>query len=76
MQNRFLADILKNTNNRAILDRWNLLALPDGWLVAGCLFQSVWNLQRGRPPEADIKDYDLFHFDPVDTSEAVGLPRR
>src|SRR5688500_11323713 len=69
MQSQFFTDVLKNRNNRAILDRWNLLALPDGWLVAGCLFQTVWNLQAGRSPEADIKDYDLFYFDPADTSE-------
>jgi hypothetical protein len=69
MQARFFADILKNQNNRAILDRWSALALPDGWLVAGCLFQTVWNLQAGRSPEAGIKDYDLFYFDPADTSE-------
>ena len=69
MQGRFFADILRNRNNRAILDRWSTLALPDGWLVAGCLFQTVWNLQAGRSPEAGIKDYDLFYFDPADTSE-------
>jgi len=70
MQERFLADILTNRHNRAILDRWDALALPDGWLVAGCLFQTVWNLREGRSPEADIKDYDLFYFDPEDTSMA------
>jgi uncharacterized protein len=69
MQGRFFADILSNRNNRAILDRWSRLAIPDGWLVAGCLFQTVWNLQAGRSPEADIKDYDLFYFDPGDTTE-------
>ena len=69
MQDRFFADILRNGNNRAILDRWSALALPDGWLVAGCLFQTVWNLRAGREPEADIKDYDLFYFDANDTSE-------
>lgn len=68
---RFLADILANGNNRAILDRWSALALPDGWLVAGCLFQTVWNLRTGRAPEADIKDYDLFYFDADDLSEAA-----
>lgn len=70
MRDRFLTDILRNPNTRAILDRWTLLALPDAWLVAGCLFQTVWNLQSGRAPEADIKDYDLFYFDPDDTSQA------
>jgi len=70
MQDRFRGDILANRNNRAILERWSDLALPDGWLVAGCLFQTVWNLQAGRPPEADIKDYDLFYFDAADLSAA------
>ncbi len=66
---RFLSDIANNAHNRAILDRWNALALVDGWLVAGCLFQTVWNLQAGRAPDQDIKDYDLFYFDAGDPSE-------
>ena len=70
MQERFRGDILANRNNRAILDRWSDLGLADGWLVAGCLFQTVWNLQAGRAPESDIKDYDLFYFDGADLSEA------
>ena len=67
---RFRGDILANRNNRAILARWSDLVLPDGWLVAGCLFQTAWNLRAGRPPEADIKDYDLFYFDAADLSAA------
>ncbi|GAB2889574.1 nucleotidyltransferase family protein [Uliginosibacterium flavum] len=70
-QDRFRQDVLSNRHNLAILERWPALALPDAWLVAGCLFQTVWNLQSGRAPEADIKDYDLFYFDPLDTSEAA-----
>lgn len=70
MRDRFLADVLRNTHNRAILERWDELALPDGWLVAGCLFQTVWNVQSGCAPEAAIKDYDLFYFDPLDKTEA------
>lgn len=66
---RFRADVLANNNNSVILDRWNALALPDGWLVAGCLFQTIWNLQAGRPPDENIKDYDLFYFDKDDLSE-------
>lgn len=60
---RFLGDIRTNRYNRAILDAWDDLALPDGWLVAGCLFQTVWNLECGRAPEAGIRDYDIFYFD-------------
>lgn len=69
LRDRFAADVLRNRNNRAILERWERLGLPDGWLVAGCLFQTVWNLHDGRVPEAGIKDYDLFWFDATDTSE-------
>lgn len=63
---RFVADVLANPNNRAILARWDRLALPDGWLVAGCLFQTVWNLRDGADPTAHINDYDLFYFDGED----------
>lgn len=66
---RFVADVLANPHNRAILARWDRLDLPDGWLVAGCLFQTAWNLAAGRRPEADIKDYDIFYFDASDLSQ-------
>jgi hypothetical protein len=66
---RFLADVLSNDANRQILQRWNELALADGWLVAGCLFQTVWNLRSGALPQASIKDHDIFYFDARDLSE-------
>jgi uncharacterized protein len=66
---RFTAEALQNPHNREILQRLPSLQLPDAWLVAGCLFQTVWNLQSGRPPTAGIKDYDLFYFDGTDLSE-------
>jgi len=71
MAGTFLADIAANAANRAILARWPRLGLPDGWLVAGCLFQTIWNVRSGRPPGQDIKDYDLFYFDASDLSQAA-----
>ena len=68
LSRRFVEDALRNPHNHAILAGLPSLALPDAWLVAGCLFQSVWNLQCGRPPEAGIRDYDLFYFDAGDLS--------
>jgi hypothetical protein len=65
---RFVDDILSNRVNRAILQKWQSLGLQDGWLVAGCLFQTIWNLRAGRDPEAGIKDYDVFYFDASDLS--------
>ena len=68
MQTRFRNDTAKNEAVRAILSRWRHLELTQSWLVAGCLFQTVWNLQSGRQPGSSIKDYDIFYFDPNDLS--------
>lgn len=65
----FLAHVLRNPANAAILGGWQDLRLPDAWLVAGCLFQTVWNLRSGRPPQEGIRDHDLFYFDPDDLSQ-------
>ena len=44
------------------------LNLSQGFLVAGCLAQTIWNLIGGHAPEANIKDYDIFYFDDSDLS--------
>ena len=64
----FISDIRQNPANCALLERLPVLDLPDAWLVAGCLFQTVWNLRCGRPAQAGIKDYDVFYFDGSDLS--------
>lgn len=71
MRTRFCKDVTRNDATRAILSRWHRLDLPQSWLVAGCLFQTVWNIQAGRPPDAGIKDYDIFYFDSHDSSAAA-----
>ncbi len=68
---QFARDVLQNPHNRAILDRLPRLNLPDAWLVAGCLFQTAWNLRSGREPAIGIKDYDLFYFDATDLSKSA-----
>ena len=62
----FLADIRRNPVNAALVERLPSLDLPDCWLVAGCLFETIWNTRSGRPPTADIHDYDVFYFDRSD----------
>ena len=68
---RFAQDTLRNRCNAALLQGLPELELPDAWLVGGCLFQTVWNLQDGRPSGAGIRDYDIFYFDADDLSEAA-----
>ena len=59
LNQQFFADLQTNPNNARILERWEDVRLPDAWLVAGCLFQTVWNRLSGQAPDAGIKDYDL-----------------
>jgi len=42
--------------------------LPQWRLVAGCLYQTVWNVLTGRQRRTGIKDYDLIYFDNADLS--------
>lgn len=65
---RFRAAVATDSVNVALLARLPGLALPDCWLVAGCLFQAVWNRQSGRPPGDGVSDYDVFYFDETDLS--------
>ena len=70
-QTAFLAMICRNHVNRTLLDVLPRASLPDCWLVAGCLFQTVWNVRAGRPPAENIRDYDVFYHDPDDLSWAA-----
>ena len=68
LEHRFRAAVAHNPANVALLERLPPLDLPDCWLVAGCLFQAVWNVDAGRAPEAGVSDYDVFYFDDTDLS--------
>ena len=75
---QFVAAALAIPANGQILRRLPMVSLPDAWLVAGCLFQAVWNNQSDRTACAGVKDYDLFYYDDRDLSwaaedEAIGF---
>ena len=42
--------------------------LPNWYLGAGCIAQTVWNHISGMPPHWQIKDLDFAYFDPDDLS--------
>ena len=44
------------------------LDLPDGMVVSGAIYNSVWNSLTGKPPGHGIKDVDLFYCDGSDLS--------
>jgi hypothetical protein len=69
-RDEFLAIAQRNPANEIIARELFELALPDAWLVAGCLTQTVWNVATGRAIDYGINDYDIFYYDP-DTSLAA-----
>ena len=69
-KDEFLAAALRNPVNETIADELFRLALPDAWLVSGCLVQTVWNVLTGRAVDYGIADYDVFYFDPDTSWEA------
>ena len=52
-----------------ILREWEKLELPDCWLTAGSIAQTVWNRTFALPPTHGISDIDIVYFDPSDLSE-------
>ncbi len=65
---RLEAIIRGDTALMELLHRLRSMRLPQWRLVAGCLYQTVWNALTGRPRGTGIKDYDLIYFDPEDLS--------
>ncbi|MET7248229.1 nucleotidyltransferase family protein [Methylobacterium sp. EM32] len=65
---RLAAIIRADPDLMRLLDAARFLALPQWRLVAGCLYQTVWNVLTGRPRGHGIRDYDLIYFDDADLS--------
>jgi len=64
----FETALTANSTLTEVLSRAADFNLPGCYLVAGCLYQTVWNVLTGQPAEAGILDYDLAYFDDSDLS--------
>jgi hypothetical protein len=69
-KDQFLIAALRNPANEIIAEELFRLALPDAWLVSGCLVQTVWNVLTKHSVDYGISDYDVFYFDPDTSWEA------
>jgi hypothetical protein len=52
-----------------VLDRADRLHLPQWYLGAGGIAQTVWNYLSGNAPTAHIQDLDLIYFEAEDLGE-------
>ncbi len=65
---RLEAALTQNRSLSELLARFDEIGLPDGWLAAGAVAQTVWNLAFGQAAEFGVKDVDLAYFDAHDLS--------
>jgi hypothetical protein len=49
-----------------VLEGLRDIALPDHLLVAGAIYNQVWNHLTGRPDMTGVNDIDVFYFDDSD----------
>jgi uncharacterized protein len=63
LANRLEAIVRADPDLMHLLGRLRSIALPQWRLVAGCLYQTVWNVLTGRARSTGIKDYDLIYHD-------------
>jgi hypothetical protein len=67
------ASLRRNNALWQIIRSFDEIGLPDCWLVAGAVAQTIWNIALGRPAHAGIKDADIVYFDPYDLSQEAEL---
>jgi hypothetical protein len=62
------SQLRQNCALQELLSRYGEIDLPDAWIAAGSIAQTVWNLSAGQPAEFGIKDVDIIYFDPANLS--------
>jgi uncharacterized protein len=73
----YLEKVLAKSNTIAeILKKAPDLSLPNWYLGAGAIAQTVWNELHGYPLDQGIKDCDLVYFDPDVSSETQNFYRQ
>lgn len=66
-QHRALEEIVRGQATLMdVLTGLRELGLPDHLLVAGAIYNEVWNHLTGRPPLTGVNDIDVFYFDAGD----------
>lgn len=71
-QNDVFISILKeNEDLMLILDYIYNLKLPNFYIAAGSIFQTIWNYYDNKPLNHGIKDIDIIYYDSNDLSKDV-----
>ena len=75
LERRLIEHILGCEALLRVLSAAEEMALPDWYVVAGALAQSVWNTTLGHPVLHNVDDVDVVYFDSDDLTEATERSR-
>lgn len=67
--NKLISILKKNKEIICILNFLESNNIPNFYLVAGTIFQTVWNYLDNKPINHNIKDIDIFYYDPINLSK-------
>lgn len=59
----FISIIKQNKELMLILDYIDFLNLPNSYIAAGSVFQTIWNYYDNKPLNYNIKDIDIIYYD-------------
>ena len=65
----FIKIIKQNSDLVTILDYIYDLKLPNFYIAAGSVFQTIWNYYDNKPLNFGIKDIDIIYYDPINLSK-------
>lgn len=60
---KFISIIKQNRDLMLILDYIESLNLPNFYIAAGSVFQTIWNYYDNKPLNYNIKDIDIIYYD-------------
>ena len=73
-QNAFLIKVIKkNKELMEILEYLRKIDLPNFYIAAGCVFQTIWNYLDNKPLNDKVKDIDIIYYDNSDLSKESEL---
>ena len=68
---KFIEIIKQNSDLMIILNYIDELKLPNYYIAAGSVFQTIWNYYDNKPLNFGIKDIDIIYYDSDNLSKAV-----
>ena len=70
---KFIEIIKQNSDLINILNYLEELKLPNYYIAAGSVFQTIWNYYDNKPLNSEIKDIDIIYYDSNNLSKDVEL---